>query len=821
MRSSNNRKLPNDSFLQKINECLYSFNTLRKLLVRDANGDFQGLMRSQQSYMGKNITKVLEKYNEKDGSAEKIARKFIKRIAQIDRSSLNADLSESLALLKTKLENLYLPFTWSHYQDHQKDIQDYGPTDFATAHGFLKNYYLVLRKDIIGPVVTTFSKTAFTQDVFLHPETETSRDDDVAYDYTLVRRKPYYDASRIELEGNLYIALHVPTRQTTGDFYKLLIEDGVHVLVNLTEPNEKSNDGLEYWPRNGKEDNRLIVSTSENKTLCVVLENEEHIFSPRTGIEFLTIRNLHVTSLDGSTPSNNKPFKLIQIHYRNWEDHSIPDQQLFMDCIVLVNKYNELQTRNITNMDINLTHDSGEWISQAPIAVHCHSGVGRTGTFVLVHALLSSIDRNKSTTCNNVNASVSSSNNNNNNNNGEKSTSSTQDSRKKSGSRIESYSNNSGVGSALNTTLSPLETYIRLRIQRESVQGEAQLAFAIHCINSRVMALNDTAKPTAIVDYTPPFRSREDEYYRLVSYLDVMGSRKTAQRKFLEREVPERILMENLAQDKVLYDKFLREEIVRVERLLEEIEDKELSCLVNRFAKMNQTVLSFLSQLLDQEIPLSHLNNFIKKKLRNSKLAGDIDDVWVRENNYKISGLQLLMIGEIEYLTECCEELEKINPLTMSRGRMKIIADDNYMNSFSPDRDPFILRRSRSHSPSNPIFTSLLRDQTIVHEAEDAPTSHNRDYLRMMRPVAKKEGRISKKEKDKGKVKKRRSFSSLDDNNINHNTNNNNNNNNNSQNNTQSKSTWTILEPSEKSKITRWFMRRGSHEDQRKLKEKG
>jgi len=152
------------------------------------------------------------------------------------------------------------------------------------------------------------------------PDSE-PRTDDVSYDHTLISSDPYFDGSRILLNGQSayispnsfhclwkrwtnapleYIATHVPEERNAANFFRLLVNNRARIILNLTEPFERSNkvsclqsavtpqlndlsfsslasQGTKYWP------------SSSNQTLSfpedgikVDLIKETHIFPSKS-----------------------------------------------------------------------------------------------------------------------------------------------------------------------------------------------------------------------------------------------------------------------------------------------------------------------------------------------------------------------------------------------------------------------------------------------------------------------------------------------------------------------------------------------------------
>ncbi|XP_065345291.1 receptor-type tyrosine-protein phosphatase kappa-like [Cloeon dipterum] len=177
-----------------------------------------------------------------------------------------------------------------------------------------------------------------------------------------------YDSSRVKLEllagdvhsdyinanyvdGNerpkAYIASQGPTANTLNDFWRMVWQENVSLIVmvtNLVEGGKKKCE--KYWPDNNQE--------KRHGRICVRTINEE------INADFVT-RTLSV--------SRDNTNRLVQqLHYTSWPDHGVP---LYPQSMALfVEKIIQRQDKN------------------HPILVHCSAGVGRTGTVILIDACI-------------------------------------------------------------------------------------------------------------------------------------------------------------------------------------------------------------------------------------------------------------------------------------------------------------------------------------------------------------------------------------------------------------------------------------------------
>ncbi|CAM4678758.1 unnamed protein product [Leuciscus chuanchicus] len=157
----------------------------------------------------------------------------------------------------------------------------------------------------------------------------------------------YINASFIKgvLGSRAYIATQGPLPNTVLDFWRMLWEYNVQVVVMACREFEMGRKKCErYWPES-KED----VFMCEPFTI--------HYESDENKGEYL-IRTLKVTCKQESRT-------LKQLHYVNWPDHGVPDS---IPAIL------EL----LQDMRIYQDHD------EIPICIHCSAGCGRTGALCAI-----------------------------------------------------------------------------------------------------------------------------------------------------------------------------------------------------------------------------------------------------------------------------------------------------------------------------------------------------------------------------------------------------------------------------------------------------
>jgi len=144
-----------------------------------------------------------------------------------------------------------------------------------------------------------------------------------------------------------YICAQAPLPNTFGDFWRMIWEQNVPVIVMLTKLCEKMRiKANRYWP----EDADHILRFG---TLTVQLKRQ-----------FSHTKNIYVRIFTLTRGEESRD--VSQLHYTEWPDYGVPPST-------------EVMRDLITELDIR---KKGK---KDPIVVHCSAGIGRTGTFLAIH----------------------------------------------------------------------------------------------------------------------------------------------------------------------------------------------------------------------------------------------------------------------------------------------------------------------------------------------------------------------------------------------------------------------------------------------------
>ncbi|XP_071799486.1 receptor-type tyrosine-protein phosphatase T-like [Asterias amurensis] len=147
-----------------------------------------------------------------------------------------------------------------------------------------------------------------------------------------------------------YIACQGPNQTSVNDMWRMIWQEQVGKTVMLTNLVEKGKEKcVKYWPDEGSCDygEIFVRHVSEEKTLNFI------------------IRTFNVAK---SSEPEGEYREVLQYHYITWPDMKPPESSSLLQFV------RRIQATEVT--------------SKGPIVVHCSAGVGRTGTYIALDAML-------------------------------------------------------------------------------------------------------------------------------------------------------------------------------------------------------------------------------------------------------------------------------------------------------------------------------------------------------------------------------------------------------------------------------------------------
>lgn len=164
----------------------------------------------------------------------------------------------------------------------------------------------------------------------------------------------YINASYIDgyKEKNKFIAAQGPKQETVNDFWRMVWEQKSATIVMLTNLKERKEEKCyQYWPDQGCWTYGSVRVCVED---CVVLVD-------------YTVRKF---CIQAQLPDGCKAPRLVsQLHFTSWPDFGVP-----FTPIGMLKFLKKVKTLNP--------------VHAGPIVVHCSAGVGRTGTFIVIDAMV-------------------------------------------------------------------------------------------------------------------------------------------------------------------------------------------------------------------------------------------------------------------------------------------------------------------------------------------------------------------------------------------------------------------------------------------------
>ncbi|XP_050457145.1 receptor-type tyrosine-protein phosphatase beta isoform X2 [Cataglyphis hispanica] len=152
-----------------------------------------------------------------------------------------------------------------------------------------------------------------------------------------------------------YIACQGPKEETTYDFWRMVDQYNINIIVMLTQLVEKGKEKCHQYYPTIRETFRY-----ENMTIRCTSELDFRTHTQRTLV----------------LQKENKKRNITHLHFKDWPDHDVPE-----DFDAMIN-FCQIIRRNIS-------------ANKGFIVVHCSAGIGRTGTLIAIDILLQHLRDNR------------------------------------------------------------------------------------------------------------------------------------------------------------------------------------------------------------------------------------------------------------------------------------------------------------------------------------------------------------------------------------------------------------------------------------------